>query len=698
MAKIRHTTDEQGNLVTQQYHNGKWYDRPPLADNEGMQGQTIGDESKLRGNMKRGPRVAKAGVMNSKKRAAELFNRGEEAKMRDEAAQEFPWYAKPGISMLDEIRGLGTGMENFGDFLEDTITGNPEAIKRTIARMKEWDKKKVRDKELFENIDPLTEAAGRSVPYLLSEGMAGPAMSARINKAVGLVGDAAKAGASKTGGRSVRALQNRAKKGDHEAQLIVDKFVDPVAKQATRSKARPPVEDYFRKGFIGDMGAMTALGAVEGATHVDDTALKGAVSSALGYGAGRVVGPRLEKGPDRLTERNRELLDWWQDKGYRPDPGMDSGIPVLQRKHSDAQRTNKYGPLLHDYEMANNQVVNKVLGEAMGLEGKSLDSMTKSALKDHVSSLRKEYDDLTLRSRGKIDKSEVRDLGKRVSDQLQNSTKKSQKANTMRLYGELANITQEVRRDSRGRILPHTFSGKTYQKLRTDIKNAADEAYDKDGASHRALKSMLETLDKSMERGITLGQGSGRAKEWKDINERWAMSKLAMDKGIDATGDVDMKKLSEHLMTKDSERLLTGEGGRVQNMHRIAELSKLKSKQQRDVFGQNSIKDDETKFKGLLGTPYEFLVPVTDRAMTRAYMAGWPQNTGLLGANVGGKHYGMKPKDTAKLLRAVEQGGDYHTGAYEKVKGAAGATGDVLGGAWSSFEELLEELKAKNNK
>ena len=696
----------------------KWYDVP---EDRVPPGQTMSGGNLPEGSSGSQGRVNNAELSRQRRARTEAEEdalKGEEYLYRKGAAQAVPAYARPGIHAMEEFRKLGVGAAEISDFLDaaearllSNIPGLEESMgKKEMASM-ESSAQRAKDEairdELFAPFHEETDLSkiGMAAPYAITNYFPGPQFASRIGRAYSGVKEGVKNQAREAGGRfsrGVRRLSNMdarnpvSKSVQSRAKELEDLVIDPIEIAASRSKVRPPVDDYFRKDIVPRLGGDVALGAVEGGVHYDESVLEGALSSMLGHTTGRVLGPRLEPGPNLNTPHVNDTLSWWKDQGFRVDPGMDSGRPELQTLFANARTDRKYSDFFNQIDRANNSVILDVAGRAAGLDKGQLEAMSPIKLQSHIKGLKDEYDQLVEGTTGKLKRSDVDGLKSFVED----NSKYITDPNTLRrldLFQEEFNRIIQPRRDRRGRFKGIVFDGKDYQQLREKLKQAGNSARDSSNVDDQAAipiyDKMVEYLDDGVERGMKAVGGESTVNRWKDLNERYAMSSILQDYGMRADGTVNTAKLTNYLMTQDPRRLLQGRGNRVSDFHQIARLHDIKRQQMGGGLGRENVDPADKSVmpsENLMQTPAEAMIPLRRRIKGHLFMEGYPSTKGLAGGLV-------RRGATSSGIRALEQGVDYHTEPFNKIsEGLDDISREGIGsytrGLWNDSVEALKRL------
>jgi len=442
-------------------------------------------------------------------------------------------------------------------------------------------------------------------------------------------------------------------------------FINPINVGVSNRKAREPIEDQFYDNLIKDVAGDTALSAAESAVHYDETAGEGAVAGAFGSGIGKMFGAGLERAPNMNSESAKDVLKWAESKGFRTLPGLKLNQPKYQRFESDLRSDDKFSSTMAAFDEANDKIVTKIAGEAMGIDNTSMKALTPETLEKHLANLKNQYQSLESNSVGVLSKNDMKGIYKNII-----TLPKKEQAAVREQVQRIVDSIKTKPRNEKGQFTNVNFSGKDYQNIRTDLKTAKDTAFKKGNmASYNALEDLILKLDNGMQSGISKSTDDNTVKLWKDLNEKWAMTDLVMKNGMDPIGGVNANKLSGYFMGPgEVNRTLLGRGGRVKDLQKIAKLNYIQRKQaggglnRLTAGGEDDRWDPAFKKQSFLNTPWSLKLPALGRAKVKMYQAGYPASTGLLNLNRQGDY------SAAKLGRALEQSADTRTGAYDMAK------------------------------
>lgn len=524
-------------------------------------------------------------------------------------------------------------------------------------------------------LPPLSRAAGATIKTALNT------VDQGARKAGGYVGDIIRKQAAEGGDNVVTGL----------AKEIDDAVLAPLTRRSIARGNQPKLSHETRSGFGGQLGGSAALGAIEGGIHYDDSMLDGVYASLLGTGMGKMYEPFLSRAATKLGTAEKEVLKWAESKGYRPTPGLKLGQPKYQSKEAGLRSDERYSGPMKQLDDANDEVVTRVAGETMGLSDAQMKNLTPETLAAHKKSLSDEYKAITDASSGKIKYSDLTAVERQL-DELPSTKVNDDIRKEVAGWVDRIKTLNTPKRDARGRYAPASFDGKQYQSIRQELKAKITKAYDDGNPTYgKSLTSLVEALDKGMSEGVARGQGTATAALWKDLNERFAMTELVMNNGMNPLGGINLNRLSNYFMEHDANRILTGQGGRVKDLHNLVKLNHMNKNQQGSSLSGPGIehitKEGKSESARLLNTPSSLDTSLPRWLKIRAYQSGYPASSGLLGLSREGNY------SAPNLMRMIEQGTGLHPDAYESAVQAPGKAWDATKN-WT--QEFLQELLPKD--
>jgi len=649
----------------------------------------------------------------NKRYQEELAQRGPEAVQRAIEARQT---SIPKAAMIhagretDKLLAGGGDVVDWLDYLVSGAEGQEAAMARTNNRAKE----QALNDELFREFEENTGGTkiATTLPYLASGFGAGPASAKLSGRLIKGATDTAKYAGRQGRGLMTRGVEAAAKQRGpvgSAGKRMKKEWTDPLNRWAMRKKAQVKEVDPYRPDALKHVLGDTGLGAVEGALHYNMNPIEGAIASASGSSIGQVWKPAFTRAPDFYSQPERDLIEWGKDRGMKFLPGTERGMHSAHMFEEGLRSEKAWTDLVHEFDRSNDHVVNRTAYEAMGLKGK--DVISPKDLTDHMASLKKEFQDLEMKTTGRFDKGRIMDMRHKINRLLKSKSPSDiaagKEADAM--YKEMMSMST-LKRDARGRFKGASFDGANYQDVRRRISNRMEKAYDnKELDAYNMLKEMRTELDDALARGIdadarvqSLGQGKidkpVTSADWKDINERYAMSKLVQQHGMTPTGQIDLDRLSSHLLTTDAERLIQEQGGRIVPLQKMAKLRHMTRKLPGNANRTASlIKNPEkvTPFHAFLKTPMAgaaFFNPIS-KAYLGAYKKGWPVTSGLAGMNINDNRLWNFPK----INRAVAMGTQVHPdvilGGIDLSKTGYDWTKEKLTGVQEDLDEAEKTVK-----
>jgi len=128
------------------------------------------------------------------------------------------------------------------------------------------------------------------------------------------------------------------------------------------------------------------------------------------------------------------------------------------------------------------------------------------------------------------------------------------------------------------------MSGERYQEITSNLNQYVSNALKNNEPDARFAMKIKSVLDDMVEDGI----GAGNKKGWKNARKQYRMLNLAQDNAIEA-GNVNPKKLYNHLSTKDRKRFVGGGRGDLdadmKDLYNLADYGHLLTRQDGSSLG-----------------------------------------------------------------------------------------------------------------
>lgn len=348
--------------------------------------------------------------------------------------------------------------------------------------------------------------------------------------------------------------------------------------ELSRMKEKPYFTNDFRERFKYGM-KMPVIGAAEGSLNYNQTAGEGALYSTLGILPGTVGPLRMFNRVENVSDANRRaIIDEMHGKGFALTPGVRTANRQMQTEEAGMKNSDSLGDFYHqNIARVNQRKVTEMAGDAMGLNGKNRDTWSQAELSAHLDDLSKQYKNLEANTTGKLTPVHMKATDDLLDDlkPMNGPTgpRRNTSAEAKAVYNRVKSFADEIRSESTAGpgvsgIQNRTFTGSQYQKWRSKIQNATTEAYQ---SGNRELGDALSKLRKNLDSALESGMNKKTAAEWKDLNERYAMTNLVMNKGMNSPGKVDADMIENAMMAEgEAIRTLTGKGGRIKNLQDIA--------------------------------------------------------------------------------------------------------------------------------
>lgn len=389
---------------------------------------------------------------------------------------------------------------------------------------------------------------------------------------------------AKTVSPITRQLVQKSLTGVGRAEGIGDGVVNSIGSAANTAARRmdsaPKIPNDFQRRLTYGAKA-PAIGAAEGSVNYNQTAGEGALYSLAGT-AMATLGPlrlldRVENVRDPYT---RQLVKEMDDKGFSLSPGVRTGNRQMQTEEAGIKNSDVLGDLYHQTVTRPNQrKMTEMAGDAIGMDMRGRDNFSPQELQAHLDNLSSKYKNLETNTTGVIGSAQAKKMGDAMKELQPTANRNTSKADKAR-YDQIKSVVQQIRAETNpisnpGQQTVYGFDGSKYQQLRQRIQDEASQAFMKgDSRLGNQLKKVQEALDESLQTGM----GKKTAAEWKDLNERYAMTNLLARKGLTETGAVDPTKITSTVMRDDEAlRTLTDKGGRIKNFQKIAKYNDILS-------------------------------------------------------------------------------------------------------------------------
>ena len=538
--------------------------------------------------------------------------------------------ANAGKSFMHTINQFGEGAEDLIDKylpggvsnimntpIADLVQGNIASPEQRMAERKQQMATEMDDQIARSIVAPVPSTIGSMAPYLLTGGAASKGIEAISSAASPITRQLIEKGLTK---------------------------VSPIAGQRYGNLPRIPSEFGKRAGY---MAQAPLIGAAEGGLNYDQTAGEGALYSTAGSALG-LMGPltKLSRVENVRDANSKAIIREMHSKGFALTPGVRTGNRAMQTEEAGIKNSDVLGDYYHQTVTRPNQrKITEMAGDAIGLNGKGRDTFSPDELTQHMDALRNGYKQLEANTNGVIGATQAKKMGDAMKE-LQPTANRNTSAADRARYDQVRSVIQQIRAETNpishpGAPTVYGFDGAKYQQLRQRVSEEANQAFQSgDARLGNQLNKVREALDESLQNGMS----KSTVKEWKDLNERYAMTNLLMKKGMTPQGAIDPMGITSAVMKDDEAiRTLTGKGGRIQNLQKIAKYNDVLN----DVEGGSLTglgKADMSADRSLTKLPIKYRLPLYART-TGAYRLG---NIPIINPTIG-----FGPTAGAQVGRAI---------------------------------------------
>lgn len=517
-------------------------------------------------------------------------------------------------------------------------------------RKRQVDEEMAKEKERYaitQGENPLSTMIGELAPYLVT-GAAGERGLVRVGEALQAPIKKASIGLNKAIGNTT------------EANRLINK------------PARLPTE---LEQSYNAIARGVATGAAEGSAQYNTTAGEGATTALMGGIAG-MIGPLrvLNKTRNERDAAGKKLIDQMYEQGFQITPGIRTGNKALQTAEAGIRNSDIYAQeFANQIDRPNQRRITDMAGEAIGLNTKDRDLLSQQELADHMNSLRAGYTTLEQTTTGKYGLKQIREAGN-VLKELQPTKNRNTSDLDKHRYSIAKSFINQLKaelgspqRGANGRFMGYQFNGAQYQAVRQRLQDEISQAYN---SGDKRLGEQLKKIQVVLDDSLTQGMSQSTAKQWKDMNERYAMTKMLMEGGMTPSGKVDATKLTSAVMNgTEASRTLTGQGGRINKFQDIARFN--------DVLHGSDVEGGSLTGLGRSAAPIDrgLFYRAYKGAMRPIDMFGlsYRLNTNrmpFIGSKLSPAH-GLSPTASIQLSRAINQTetpADYVQTKYQELK------------------------------
>lgn len=563
----------------------------------------------------------------------------------------------------------------------------------------------------------LAGGLGAMLPYVLSGYGAGPTLT-KVGEAIARAPARALTSAAVQGrGALTRGVENLASIQPGTSQYLPTgiesalqkignkakiEWTDPLGERKIAAARRLKNKESILG--VGKILGSAGLGALEGGLHYDNSMGGGAVSSLLGTKIGNEIGPWLTRATNYRANDPyaQELLKWSRQEGRKNTPGTIFGNQETQSTEAGMRNSDKFSNMMHKVDEGNKIIdTRSAYHYAAGIPRNQLNTVEPSKILNQRAKLKQDFEDYEKGTVGQFTNVDRADLRSHTLPIIQNGTGPAASdanrtiAKNINDYKKRFDVLMVPPRNALGQMQPNLLTGKQFKELRSDISRDINDAYlpsasSTDRATAEALKPMREMLDNAIERGVRNKHGDVGVQDWKDLNTKYALTKMMWQHGTDKMGRFDPTKWGNYRLASDPERYLTENAATTSpGLIGLDRISKVKD-MERDNAGSTltsmgthaTDKIQETIAEKLLKPMNTRGSSSADKLMFKAYMSHWPAHTGALWMS------GKKLGDPTLYTRAHQEQNQMWPNVYKDVKHIK----QNMGTAWNDITSGKSKL------
>lgn len=576
----------------------------------------------------------------------------EHGQMLKKQAEEMGGFTAGAIGAGHTINKLGAGIADIADAGLDYL---PFYNRKEEAKKRRDDRKVEQAKldNMYRHVsmeNPGSSVIGEAIPYIATSMMTSPLVNAFGREGTRLAGNV-----FNKYGDKVEDINNMIQASESSLGKLAAPYANKFKVNTNNSRRIKPLKtDAYNTA--GSLANTAGVGALEGTAHYDMSAMEGAGNSVIGgvMGTGSPV-RMLERVNNRNSPYMQSLIEKYEDAGMRVSPGMKMGNTRLQRNESAMNSHPEYTDYMKAVRDHNDEFFTDRIASAIGMKKKEgTTEFTPDDFNNHRADLKASLEANQAGTVGRFLPEDGVKTNTRL-DRLSKSNSPRDKA-TM---AELKSFQDEMRRmsspnrDSKtGRMNAWTYDGAKFQDLNSRLRARRTEA-NSQGQTNKELSDglgeMIDALETSITRGMDHG-GTVNPANWRRDNERYALTELFKDSGVNPTGSINLDSLSNRLMSGgEAARTVSSSGGQIKELQDIIKMNYIKNNQAgSDMSGVEMMANsagNKVNPVGDMATSVSLAMDPRRRMFTDLYMRGWPLTKGL------------KPGTSRQVSRASAQAG-----------------------------------------
>lgn len=559
------------------------------------------------------------------------------------ASDDAGFFANAGRSLLNTITEFGEGAEDLVDkhlpeSISNVLNYRPFAS-ASANNMTPEQRIEERAQQMQENLvdqtarnigAPVASTVGATLPYLVT----GAALENGIVAGMNLASPV------------TRTIAQNALRGVGRVEVSSIPAVNALGRsaniRASRMTTAPKIVSDFDRQFATTLRA-PIIGGAEGGVNYNETVGEGALLSSLGALSGNIGPARLLNRVENVRDAaTRKIINEMDAEGFSLTPGVRLGNRQMQTEEAGIRNSDVLGDYFYQkVTRPNERKMTEMAGDAIGLNAKGRDAFAPEELASHMQNLSNQYRVLENNTRGVFGAPQTKQMGEVLKD-LQPTTNRNTTPDDAIRYGKVKSIVDQMWKESNavqnpGAKTVYAFDGTKYQQYRQRLQDEINQAYSQ-GDSR--LGSSLRKIQNALDDSLTNGMSKSDASAWRDLNERYAMTRLLLEKGMTPSGKVNPAGITSAVMKGDEAvRTLTGRGGRIQQFQKMARYNDVLN----DVEGGSLTglgNADYAANRQVNKLPFRYKIPLYARSAARTRLSTLPT-------------YGISPSAGISTMRAT---------------------------------------------
>lgn len=363
------------------------------------------------------------------------------------------------------------------------------------------------------------------------------------------------------------------------------------------------------KELLKFLSRESAIGAVEGAAHYDDTALEGAGTGLAGAITGKWMGDLFGGKTKRLVGDEAGVVKFAKDNKLFLPPGMATGAKSLQQMDQALKTHRLTADKVADKMNQSNIKQNNMIADELG--GEKADYFTDEYLDGQRKRISGNMDDLVKDTSGEVTEMHA----SRVDDIINEYSNVSVTGKAPPIMMNQATKLED--------LLGSSLSGDAYQNITRSLRKQASNQYTSANGDRLLAKSLNDIAD--LYDDVIEGGVGAKKSEWREARRQFALLS-SIQESKDVTGNISATDLAKKFKSSDM-------------INNLAKVDQLRKKQAGASLGTSGLlgkmiplnpADSMGAASLLSGRVTGGVLPAGGDLFSELYLSGYPHVTGLI--------------------------------------------------------------------